>query len=162
MNTVSIIPAENGAMVRPYKSNPEFGFLQIQTSAMSLDGGWVREQKRTHLIKGSVEILEKFVALKANGDKLQGQIVVLECLANDIPADLAKRLNKDLTFEESIEPFIKRAGKDGVVLTQGGVAILRFTEYDPSGALTDRKVAHDNLEEVAQAKEQAKSDTAGE
>lgn len=141
-NSVSIVPAENGAMVRAYQNSPEFGFVQLQTVSVTFNGDWLSEQKRTHLMKGSTQLLEQWINVKASNGTLPGVIAVHECLEDDIPAHLAKRLQSDITFEEAIEPFLKRAGKDGDVLTKDGKRILRFTIYSPTD-LADVRVQHD-------------------
>jgi hypothetical protein len=52
-----------------------------------------------------------------------------------------------LTLEEAIQPFLKRAGKDGPVLMKDGKRILRFTDYDPSGTVADTFKPHDPTQE---------------
>jgi len=70
------------------------------------------------------------------------------CTEDNVPAKFAMQFDKTSTFEENIEPFIKRAGKDGPVLMSEGRRIVRFTEYDPSGHNADVRVQHDNMDEV--------------
>jgi hypothetical protein len=149
MSKVQIVPnASSGAVINAYQSNPEFGYIQLQQSAIVQDGSWIREVKRSTLLKASVEILEKFV--NANPSlTLKGQLCVKEYLESELPADMAQKyLRKDVTHEEAIAPFVKRAGSDGPELTFGGERILRFTEYDPSGEGSDITVAHDNQDAV--------------
>ena len=74
---------------------------------------------------------------------------------DEIPADLAKaNLRDDISFEEAIAPYLKRAGQDGVHLTKGGKRIVRFTEYDGACIVQDIIIAHDNVAEVAASKGQ--------
>jgi hypothetical protein len=104
-------------------------------------------------MRAEVPLLEKFVA-SSKGLTLPGKIVVNEFLEDQIPESYSARLNKNVDYETSINPYVKRAGKDGVELTLGGMRILRFTSYDPSGLSQDAKVAHDNVSEVTASKKE--------
>lgn len=149
MNKVQIVPnASTGAIISAYQSNPEKGFIQLQQTAIQMDGSWIREVKRSTLLKASVDVLEKFV--NANPSlTLKGQLVVKEYLESELPEAMAKKyLRQDVTHEEAIAPVIKRAGSDGPELTVGGERILRFTIYDAAGEDTDRTVTHDNQDAV--------------
>ena len=94
--------------------------------------------------------------------QLTGRIAVTECTEDNIPAECAIQLQKDLPFEEQIAPFLKRAGSDEApILTAGGKRILRFTSYDETGAKGDTRVQHDNVDAIkayneAQSKKDAK------
>ena len=142
---VTIVPAESGAVVRAYANSPEHGYVHLQTVSIAVINGWVQESKRSHLLKGTVEVLQKFIADKS---ELPGNIVICECYEDEIPAQFKSALNlKDLTLEEAIQPFLKRAGKDGPVLMKDGKRILRFTDYDPSGKVADTFKPHDPAQE---------------
>ncbi len=149
MNKVQIVPnADTGAVITAYQSNPEYGYIQLQQTAIVQDGTWIREVKRSCLLKSSVEILEKFVAANPSLS-LKGQLVVKEYLQSELPANMAATyLRKDVTEEEAIAPFVKRAGSDGPELTFGGERILRFTVFDPTGEEQDKPQAHDNQDAV--------------
>lgn len=153
MNQVRIVPSsKTGNVVSTYESNKEFGYIQLEQSALVQDGAWIREVKRSCLLRAQTAILEKFVA--ANKSLiLPGKLVVLEYLESEVPADVQQRyFRKDVTHEEAIEPYVKRAGTDGIELTFNGERILRFTEYDPSGETADKRVAHDNQDAVSAAR----------
>lgn len=149
MNKVKIVPnADTGAVVSAYKSNPEFGYIQLEQSALQQDGTWLREVKRSCLIKASTETLEKFIAANPSLT-LKGQLVVKEYVESELPEDMASKfLRKDVTHEEAIEPYIKRAGSNGPELTVGGERILRFTMWDAADTDTDKRVSHDNQDAV--------------
>lgn len=101
-------------------------------------------------MRGTVERLEKLVAATKS---LPGRIAVREYLEDEIPADLAKAyLRDDVSFDEAIEPYVKRAGQDGVLLTRGGKRIVRFAEYDGACVVQDIILSHDNVAEVAASK----------
>ena len=101
MNKVQIVPnASTGAIISAYQSNPDKGFIQLQQTAIQMDGSWIREVKRSTLLKASVDVLEKFV--NANPSlTLKGQIVVKEYLESELPEAMAKKyLRQDVTHEE--------------------------------------------------------------
>lgn len=149
MSKVVIVPAESGALVRSYTNNPEFGYLVLESVEFSIGTGWVRESKRTALLRAKVAILTRFAVNK----DLPGRIQLQEFLEDAIPADVQKaNLRADLPFEEAISGYIKRAGKDGPALTRDGKRIVSFYTYDPVGQSIDITIAHDNGDEVTASK----------
>lgn len=152
MTKVQITPnKKTGALVNPYQSNPLYGYVQLQQTSRAIVNGWVREKKRSTLLRGTVEMLNSFV--KENKSlTVPGKIVTQEFLESAVPADLvAAYMDNSKEQEEMIAPFIKRTGNDGVELTYGGERIIRFSIYDESGSLTDIYVAHDNVDAVREA-----------
>ena len=87
-------------MVRAYAGSPEFGYIHLQTVTQAFINGWVQDSKRSTLLKGSVEQLERLITEKSVQGKLKGNIVVFECLEDDIPQSFQVQLNKTLQFEE--------------------------------------------------------------
>lgn len=152
MNKVLITPnAQTGALITPFSSNPDYGYLQLQSVEMvQRDSGWLEEKRRSTLLRAKTSVLESFVAQHGKTLALPGRIVVREFLENELPENYATRLNKNLSYEQAVQPLLKRAGKDGVALTKDGQRILRFSDYDPSGTQSDISVAHDNVSEVAE------------
>lgn len=158
-NAVTIKANAKGVLVNVYSTNKEFGYIVLETVATSFEKGWIRDSKRTCLMRGTVARLEDLVAATKT---LPGRIAVREYLEDEIPADVAKsNLRDDISLEEALEPYLKRAGQDGVHLTKGGKRIVRFTEYDGAGITQDIIISHDNIAEVAASKaEGAKSEDA--
>lgn len=160
MNSVQIVPNEKtGNVINAYVSNPDVGYIQLQSKAVECNGSWMRTVKRNALIKGDVETLKEFVD---NYPSLQlpGQIVIKEYLQSEVPAAIAKQFfRSDVTEEEAIEPYVKRAGADGPELTFGGERILRFSIWDMSGEDTDHLQPHDNQDAVKAFRE-ANADSA--
>ncbi len=154
-NVVTATANEKGVMVNAYPSNKEFAWVLLtQKKIVVADGGWIRESVRTTLQRGSTALLEKWLSSYAfNAYQLPGNIVVEEYLEDAIPADVAKaNLRSDLTFEDAIAPYLKRAGKDGVELKRDGKRIVKFTKWDPTGSVMDVTISHDNIAEVAASK----------
>lgn len=146
MAHVTVKTTEEGVMVRPYTSNPQFGYLVLESNEVVMEGEWAREKIRTHIMKGETRILEAIVQ-KTKG-VMPGRIAVREFRETEVPAELQSRINSKLPYEEAIEGLLKRAGKEGPVLMSDGQRILRFTDYDASETITDIRVAHDNVAEV--------------
>lgn len=158
-NLVNIKPAQDGSIISVYKSNPKFGYIQLISTEMSIEGGWVREKSRSALLRAEVQMLEKFIQQNGRSGSLPGRIVIREFVESELPENYNSRLDQNKPWEEAIEPFLKRAGKDGVELTLGGERILRFTDYDPSGKEQDVRISHDNVSEIAESR--AAATTAG-
>ena len=153
MSQVQIVPnSKTGSVITAYQNNAEYGYVQLQQTAITVDGGWVRESKRSTLLRAKIDLLTKFVSAHKSL-QLPGAIVVKEYVESEVPQDvMAKFLNKELAYEDAIAPYVKRAGADGIELTVGGERILRFTSYDNSGTDTDVKVSHDNVTAVVESK----------
>ena len=146
MSKVKITPnGKTGSIITAYAKNPEFGYVQLTQSTMIIDGGWVRESKRSALLRGKVSLLEEIVKMY-KGQVVPGQLVVKEYVESAVPQEMRARFlnNEALTHEEQIAPFVKRAGEEGPELTLGGERILRFTLWDQAGTDVDVKVMHDN------------------
>ena len=142
---VKIVPAETGALVRTYSNNAEFGYVVLESSDISFANGWIKESKRTCLLRAKVELLQMFAA----SPPIPGRIHILEYPEHQIPANVQKaHLRDDVPFQEAISSFVKKAGFDGPALKVGEYKILRFTQYDPTGQTVDLVLSHDNIHEV--------------
>jgi hypothetical protein len=153
MSQVQIVPnSKTGTVITAYKNNAEYGYVQLQQTAITVDGGWVRESKRSTLLRAKMDLLTKFIGAYKSL-QLPGAIVVKEYLESEVPQAISEKFfNKELAYEDAIAPYVKRAGADGIELTVGGERILRFTSYDANGSDTDVKVAHDNVVAVLDSK----------
>jgi len=145
---VNIILTSENNPVHAYKDKKDFGYIQLQSVEMVINGNWIGEKKRTTLMRGSVELLQKYVATLAKNNMLAGKISVSEFLEDNCPENYLSRLNDKIPYEESILQFLKSVDKDGPLMTSGGKRILRFTDYDPSGTAVDILVQHDNVDEI--------------
>ncbi len=152
MNTVKIVPTKkSGKLVTPYESNGDYGYVQLQESSSIIDSGWLRTVNTSALLRGKIEDLENLVNSVKPHYTLSGKLVVSEFVESKTPENvLTRNINKDLTREDAIQNFIKKTSEDGIELTVGGERILRFTEYDPTGAGVSTRVEHDNQKEVAE------------
>jgi len=152
MRNVQITPSKEGQLITVYKNNSDYGYITLTSTELSTDSrGWIRESKRSTLMRATVDLLQKYIAMNKTLT-VPGKIYVEEFLESEVPDSFVERFNKNVDYETQIRPYIKRAGKDGVELTLGGERILRFTSYDPSGTIEDSKVAHDNTDAVKASK----------
>jgi hypothetical protein len=150
--SVQITPSKEGQFITVYKNNSDYGYITLSSTELSTDSrGWIRESKRSTLMRGTVDLLQKYIAMNKTLT-VAGKIYVEEFLEYEVPDSFKERFNKNVDYETQIRPYVKRAGKDGVELTLGGERILRFTSYDPSGTIEDSKVAHDNTDAVKASK----------
>lgn len=143
---------DNGAWITKYKNKPEFGYIQLTSSEMSVQGGWIHEKKKSTLVRAKVEELQKFLTLLAKDGKLPGKILVREFLEDEnLPKTYRDRIDATKDYEDAVKQFVKSTGKDGVPLTVGGVRILRFTDYvmQPKADDVDIIIQHDNIDEVS-------------
>ena len=152
MRNVQITPSKEGQLITVYKNNSDYGYITLTSTELSTDArGWIRESKRSTLMRATVDLLQKYIAMNKTLT-VAGKIYVEEFLESQVPDSFVERFNKNVDYETQIRPYVKRAGKDGVELTLGGERILRFTSYDPSGTIEDSKVAHDNTDAVKASK----------
>ena len=152
MRNVQITPSKEGQLITVYKNNSDYGYITLTSTELSTDSrGWIRESKRSTLMRATVDLLQKYIAMNKTLT-VAGKIYVEEFLESQVPDSFVERFNKNVDYETQIRPYVKRAGKDGVELTLGGERILRFTSYAPSGTIEDSKVAHDNTDAVEASK----------
>jgi len=150
MNTnVCIVPNEEGNLVTPYESNPDFGYMLLKQEKPVNKNGWIRISKKSGLIKGDTEALRDY-ATSAPNQQLPGNLVVSEYVESEVPESVKKQYyDSSKPYEEQIASYIKRVAKDGIELTLGGERILHFTSHDETGTILDTRVQHDNTEEVS-------------
>lgn len=149
MSTIKFAPNKSGALITVSTKNPAWGSLRLASEVSFIDPttGFRRSTKKSFLIKDKVEGLQSLLEDNPNG--LPGKLYTIEFVESDTPADFKGLLNKNLSYEEAIATFVKRAGADGPELTVGGERILRYTKYDASNKMFDTVVTHDNQEDVA-------------
>ncbi len=149
MSTIKFAPNKSGALITVSTKNPAWGSLRLASELTAIDPttGFIRATKKSFLIKDKVEGLTAL--LEANPNGLSGKLYSIEFIESEMPADFKALLNKNLSHEEAISNFVKRAGQDGPELTVGGERILRYTKYDASNKMFDTIVTHDNQEEVS-------------
>lgn len=171
--SVTICKAKNGVdYAMPYSSvknqsrtpDKQRGYFRIEEVAttINLDGS-VWENKRSHLIKGEMPILQKLLVAHKYST-MPGKIIYTEIVESDLDlhpnlkrnlvSDLVETPIEDFTpdqillLEDRMKSVIKKTGEDGVEMLHNGERILRFTQYDTSDSLSDTIVEHTNVAEV--------------
>ena len=156
---ITIKPFSNDKLIHVYKSNPEFGYVVLESdepffcptllrdiNLKSSDVKSFKFPKRQALLRAKIETLKKFV--KASNDKtLPGRIIITEYLEDEIPEDVKKlHISDDIPFEEAIKPYLLvfkpkndsienriwdkfREKSNDEVLTKNGKRIVRFFTY---------------------------------
>ena len=156
---ITIKPFSNDKLIHVYKSNPEYGYVVLESdesffcptllrdiNLKSSDVKSFKFPKRQALLKGKTETLKKFVKA-SHGKTLPGRIVITEYLEDEIPEDVkSENLRDDVPFEEAIKPYlllfknknnsienrIRDRFKEKLndeFLTKNGKRILRFFKY---------------------------------
>ena len=163
--SVKIAVNAAGGYVTAFTTNGgKNGYIQVYQSSIEFtSNGWMREKKRSTLVRGEVELLKKVVAT-ASKDKdgdfaLPGRVCIQEYLESDIPAHVAKAITNSKTGE--YENSVKRAGEDGPELLCSGDRIIRYAFYDRLGTAEDSKIEHDNQDEVKEWRDSVAANAAG-
>lgn len=151
---ITIKPFSNDKLIHVYKSNPEYGYIFLESQEpyfcptylnefLSSNGDKTKIPKRLACLRGKTETLKKFV--KASNNKtLPGRIIITEYLEDEIPEDVKKlHIRDDIPFEEAIKPYLLvfkpkndsienrirdrfREKSNDEVLTKNGKRIVRF------------------------------------
>jgi hypothetical protein len=174
---VRIKPTETGALITTFMDNTTYGYVTLNSEELNANGEVIHHSLRTALLGAKVQLLKYLVDYFSKEDQLPGRIVVKEFLESQVPEKYMSRLNKNLSYEDSIVPFLKgtgksnadypitpyekRVGKDGVELTLGGECILRFSDFVVSGNVKDELIPNElfNTLTATQGMEQIFADT---
>lgn len=133
MSKVKVAADKNGNIIGVSQNNPEYGYIRVEQVATQInDQGWLRNVKRSALIKGKVDDL--LACNYKEGSEIQGKIVVVE----------------------SFEPFnptnpdrdLKIAGDTGVICRVNDQPIYRQTFFTCNQDATDELITHNNADEI--------------
>ena len=173
--SVTICKAKNGVdfittyntpknLAKPVDKQRGFFRIEESTTVINLDGS-VWENKRSTLIKGELPTLQKLLVAHKYST-MPGKIIYTEIVESDLDLHPALKRNLDSSFADvPLEEFtpeqlvvleerltkngiIKKTGENGIEMLCNGERILRFTQYDMSGELSDTLVQHTNVAEV--------------
>ena len=135
MNNSKVVVAadKNGNVIGVSTNNPEYGYVRIEQTSVTINNdGWLRNSKRSALLKGKMEDL---LALNLKeGQELPGKIVVVESLTPFNPANP----DRDL----------KIAGDTGIICRVDDQPIYRQTFYTMNPNAYDELITHNNSEEI--------------
>jgi len=130
MSKVTIVPVK-GKVIN-VSSNPEYGYMRVESNAIVFTNGFARNTKRSALINGKIADLEAMGAHA--GMELPGKIRVIDSL--------------EATHPKNAESEAKTAGEDGPALLSDGAQIFSSSEFTTDMDAADVKIAHTNVEEV--------------
>jgi hypothetical protein len=133
MNKVTVAADKNGNVIGVSPNNPEYGWIRVEQNARVIsDRGWLRNSKRSALIKGKVEDL--VASNYKEGEEITGKIIVIE--------------SHDPFNPENPDRDIKLAGDTGVICRVDDQPIYRQTFFTPNINAQDELIMHTNTEEI--------------
>jgi len=133
MNKVAVAADKNGNVIGISPNNPEYGWIRVEQNARVInDRGWLRNAKRSALIKGKVEDL--VASNYKDGEEITGKIIVVESHEPFNP--------------ENPDRDIKIAGDTGVICRVDDQAIYRQTFFTPNVNAQDELIMHTNADEI--------------
>lgn len=143
-NKVLVAADKNGNVIGVSTNNPDYGYFRVEQQATQIDdNGWLRNAKRSALIKGKVEDL--MAAGYTEGTELPGKIVVRESLQPFNP----NNPDRDL----------KIAGDTGVICRIDDEPIYRQTFYTSNLNAYDELITHNNSDEIKEVQAAQKAMT---
>lgn len=139
---VTVAADKNGNIIGVSENNPEYGWIRVEQQVRTInDRGWLRNTKRSALIKGKVQDL-----IDCNyqlGDVIPGKIIVVESLTPFNP--------------ENPDRDLKIAGDTGVICRIEDQPIYRQTFYTPNNNAEDDLLMHSNTEEIREVQSAQKA-----
>lgn len=132
---------ETGAVVTPAPSNPDYGYVRVESKQLSFEGGFARMQTRSALIRMEMELAQYFT----ENQILEGKIVVKESLT---------------PFYEGQTPKINPSNSD--ILHVNGSPIYRTTEFVTDANAQDVLLQHTNVATAITVEESEVTETEGE
>ena len=133
MLTANVTADQNGNVIGVSQKNPEYGYIRVEQQIVQInDQGWLRNSKRSALIKGKVEDL--MACNYKEGTQIPGRIVVRESLTPFNP--------------ENPDRDLKIAGDTGVICRINDEPIYRQTFFTSNQSAQDDLVSHTNTEEI--------------
>jgi hypothetical protein len=133
MNKVTVAADKNGNVIGISPNNPEYGWIRVEQNARVInDRGWLRNSKRSALIKGKVEDL--LAANYREGEEITGRIIVVESF--------------DAFNPENPDRDLKIAGDTGIICRVDDQPIYRQTFFTPNVNAEDELIMHTNAEEI--------------
>lgn len=127
---------KDGSIVGQSQNSPEWGYIRLTETRMSIANNWMRTENLSTLIRGKYEELK--VANLTHGTTFPGKLVIRESLDPFNPGPY-----QDLD--------LKRAFKDGPLLVVEDEPIYRATVHTYNMEEQDVLLTHTNVQEVKDA-----------
>ena len=140
--SVKVMADDKGNVIGVSQKNPEYGWIRVeQTASVINDQGWLRNVKRSALIKGKVDDL---VACNyTEGTQIKGKIIVVESFEAFNP--------------ENPDRDLKIAGDTGVICRVNDQPIYRQTFFTPNPDAVDQLIMHTNTDEIKEVQSAQRS-----
>ena len=133
MSKVKVTADANGNVIGQSQNNPEYGYIRVEQTATQISNdGWLRNVKRSALIKGKVEDLVD--CDYAAGEEISGKIVIRESFT---PFNMSNP-DRDL----------KIAGETGIICRVNDQPIYRQSFFTTNPTSVDELITHTNTEEI--------------
>ncbi len=133
MSKVTVTADKDGHVIVVSENSPEYGYVRVeQITTQISDDGWLRNVRRSALIKGKVEDL--MTAGYREGQEIAGKIVVRESLEPFNP--------------ENPDKSLKIAGETGIICRLDDQPIYRDTVFTTNLTATDNFISHTNADEI--------------
>lgn len=141
-NKVVVVSDKDGNVVGVSQNNPEYGYIRVEQTAVQInDQGWLRNVKRSAIIKGKVKDLIE--TGYREGSELPGKIVVVESLT---PFN-----------QENPDRDLKIAGNTGVICRIDDQPIYRQSFYTTNLNAFDELISHTNTDEIREVMDAQKA-----
>lgn len=142
MSKVTVAADKNGNIIGVSTNNPEYGYIRVEQNAVQInDQGWLRNVKRSALIKGKV--VELASCNYKEGDVIQGKIIIKESLT---PFNI-----------DNPDRDLKIAGTTGVICRIDDQPIYRQSFFTTNLNAFDELMMHNNNEEIKEVQAAQKS-----
>jgi hypothetical protein len=142
MNKVTVAADKNGNVIGISPNNPEYGWIRVEQNARVItERGWLRNSKRSALIKGKVEDL--VASNYRDGEEITGRIIVVE--------------SHDPFNPENPDRDLKIAGTTGIICRVDDQPIFRQTFFTPNTNAEDELIMHNNSEEIREVQQAQRS-----
>jgi hypothetical protein len=133
MSKVKVAADKNGNVIGISQNNPDYGYIRVEQQAIQInDQGWLRNSKRSALIKGKVvDLLETGYR---EGTEIPGKIVIME--------------STNPFNTENPDRDLKVAGDTGIVCRVDDQPIYRQSFYTTNPNANDEFISHNNNDEI--------------
>lgn len=133
MSKVKVVADKNGNIINVSPNNPDYGYIRVEQQTIQInEQGWLKNVKRTALIKGKMEDLLQ--TGYREGTELPGKLIVKESL--------------NPFNEENPDKDLKIAGATGVICRVDDQPIYRQTFYTTNPNAWDETFSHTNTDEI--------------
>lgn len=105
---VRIVPNHKGELIHVYVDFKEFGSVTLVSNEVAREDQFNKfYQQRKYVLNDRIESLQELIDTIVEDNIITGRLVVKEFRENEIPKEYQERLNKKMSYEDSLKPYIK-------------------------------------------------------